>query len=137
MAENLLELLTNARPTISIDEIKYDVLTPDDLSIVDHHRLRRWGIRIDDLLQADELDDAAAGELSAMLRQHTDTILRSIPDEIRGKLSDAQRLKVAEVFIGPPKMKAAKRKRKKTPRAHGSKSPRVSKDSSAAIRQSG
>ncbi len=135
MADHLLNIETQTRPTISIDGTSYEILTPDDLSIVDHHRFQKWGKRIDTLMAAPELDDDAAVELTSMLAKLTDRIMCDVPEDVRAKLTDTQRLRVAEVFTQPLRRKPKKRavgKPKAASRSRGPRSSRDSKGSTAA-----
>lgn len=99
MAEPILDLSTVVeRPTILIDESIYDILSPDALSALDHQRFAAWGRRIDALTAKDELTAQEEEDLAAKLAALSDRIMVGVPEDVRAKLSDAQRKAVIEVF---------------------------------------
>lgn len=102
----LIELTTaTRRPTIAIDGELYEILSPDELSIVDCHRFAAWGKRIDALMAKDALTKAQKKELGKILGDLSDRIMAGVPEEVRAKLTDAQRMEVAEVFTRLPLQK--------------------------------
>ncbi|MAM39343.1 MAG: hypothetical protein CL949_12790 [Erythrobacter sp.] len=102
--EPLLDLDTLIkRPFILIDDRKYAVRTPDELSVVDSHRFVRWVDRVQALQKADpDADDAVLEERAAELAELVDTIVRNavidLPDDVFAKLSGAQLWSVVDVF---------------------------------------
>ncbi len=102
-ATPLLDLNTLIeRPKITIDGEPYEILSPDELTVVDHHRFAAWGKRIDKLMARDTLTKAQEKELGRVLGDLGDRIMVGVPEGLRGKLSDAQRMAVAEVFTRLP-----------------------------------
>ena len=137
MADPLLDLQTLIeRPVITIDGKRYEILSPDELSIVDHQRFSHWGQRIDKLMKLPDLDDDAATELSTLVCKLTDRIMDGVPDDVRSSLTESQRLLVAEVFTGLPGRTRAARK-KKPARRTGAKRARASNGSTAATQAPG
>lgn len=103
MAEPILDLNTLVeRPKIKIDGEVYEILSPEELSVVDHQRFGIWGRRIDALMAKPKTTAAEQKELAQILGDLTDRILVGVPEELREKLSDTHRLEVAEVFIRLP-----------------------------------
>ena len=90
------------RPVIAIDGKRYEILSPDELSVLDHHRLTTQGKRLDELLAGPDLEPEDERELSKLLADITDWIMVGVPAEVREKLSDAQRMEVGEVFTALP-----------------------------------
>lgn len=102
--ELLLDLETLIeRPTITIDKKPYEILSPEELSILDSQRFTSWGARIEKLSQeANDLAEDALKENAEELRALVDKVVRKVlvdvPDDILAKLKDAQKLRVVEVF---------------------------------------
>ncbi len=136
MAEPLLDIQTLAeRPVIKIDGQVYEILSLDELSVVDSVRFQGLGKRLAALIAEPDLDDAQAEELVAALHHLTDRIMVGVPKEVRDGLSDASRVAVAGVFMNLPRRDkpARKAKAKKPSRSTGAKRPRDSNASTAAI----
>ena len=97
MSDPLLNLDTMiTRPTIDIDGQRYEILSTEELSVIDSRRFGIWGRELQELQKGD--DD------SAELEQLIDTIARKalvgVPDEIYARLSGVQKVAVVEVFTG-------------------------------------
>ena len=91
------------RPFILIDDRKYAIRSPDELSVIDSHRFVRWVDRVQALQKADPgEDEEAQEERSARLAELVDTIVRhavvDLPEEVFAKLSGTQRWSVVDVF---------------------------------------
>ena len=94
MAENILEIRTLIeRPTILIDEKLYEILSPQELSIVDSQRFTLWGERMK-ALSADGDDDG----LEALITDIAGRIMVGVPAAVADKLSGVHKLAVVEVF---------------------------------------
>lgn len=96
--EKLLDLKTLVeRPTIGIDGERYEILSPDELSVVDHHWLTSRVRRIDELLRlpAGEFPEA---ELTDRVHEVSEMILVGVPAAVRDELSGIHRVRVIEVF---------------------------------------
>jgi len=105
-ATPLLDLETLIkRPKIAIDGELYEILSPDELTVVDHHRFAAWGKRIDALMAKKDLTKAQEKELGKIVVDLGDRIMVGVPEALRAKLSDAQRMAVAEVFTRLPLQK--------------------------------
>lgn len=105
MAEQtpLLDLSTLIeRPLIKIDGERYEILHPDELSVVQSQQVAAWGRKIDELNAKNTLGVKDKTRLSATLGQLADLIMVGVPEEVRDKLSDQHRLRVAEVFTRLP-----------------------------------
>lgn len=96
-----LDTLTE-RPKIIIDKQLYEIRSADELSLVEHHRLRRQGERIEALMNAADLDDSGEAELERLVVQVSDFVMVDVPDEVRARLRQGQRLQVIEVFTRLP-----------------------------------
>ena len=138
MAEPLLDIKTlTERPVITIDGTRFEILSLDELSIVDTQRFQAWGKRLSDLIAQPNLDDAEAIELVSALHQLTDRIMVGVPDDVKYRLSDASRIAVAEVFMKRPGLAKLARKGKKRNQSTGAKSRRGSNGSTAATPSAG
>lgn len=99
----LLDLKTLVeRPTIAIDGELYEILSCDELSIVDCHRFAAWGNRIDALMAKKALTKSEKKELGKILGDLSDRIMVGVPEALCAKLTDSQRMAVAEVFTRLP-----------------------------------
>lgn len=133
------------RPTIDIDGTLYEILSPDELSIIQHHSFAATGRRLEELMKSDQLDENEAHEMQAIVTDISDEIMVGVPDDIAEKLTDAQRLAVLDVFTALPAKKKLvdllgaieANQPKKTKRSTGAKRPRGSRGSSAATRKRG
>lgn len=98
MSDPLLSLDTLIeRPAIRIDGIRYEMLSPDELSLADSHRFALWARRIEEL-QAGEADiDDELGEIVAQIVR---LVMPGLPDDVFAKLSEENRLAVTQVFTG-------------------------------------
>lgn len=97
MTEPLLDLDTLiVRPTIDIDGTRYDILSPDELSVLDNRRFSRWQEELHRLHQADE----DSPELEALVDTITRKVLAGVPAAVIDALSGTQKVAVVEVFIG-------------------------------------
>ena len=138
MAEPLLDIQTlTERPVIAIDGERYEILSLDELSIVDSHRFKSWGRRIQELLERPDLDDRQGAELVTALHQLTDLVMVGVPEDIRAGLSDGSRMAVAEVFMIRPGLAKLARKGRKRNQSTGAKRRRGSNGSTAATPPAG
>ena len=96
----LLSLDTlSERYTVVIDGVLREMLNPQELSIVDYHRLGKKGARLEAIMEADDPSE----EEWAEARQIMDELCRSVllaPDEVHERLSDTHRLQVTNAFTG-------------------------------------
>lgn len=88
------------RPSIAIDGALFALRTPDDLSLVEHHRYARLAGRLDVLMQraiqAPE-DAETERELTATLDQMGRIVLDA-PDVVHARLKDTHRLAIVTAF---------------------------------------
>lgn len=100
MARNILELATlTDRATVTFDGTAYELINPEELSIVDTHRVGKWGARVQELYADPEnRSDEEIQELASLLDRLCRLLWRA-PTEIHDKLTDNQRLSVATAFI--------------------------------------
>lgn len=85
------------RPTVRIDGVEYEMVAPDELSILEYHRLINLGKRLDAIEQVEEPTEAQEIEYEDLL----DTLCRRIllaPDEVHKRLKRPQRAAVALTF---------------------------------------
>ena len=105
MADPVLDIATLIkRPQIKVDDELHEILSPDELSVVDYQRFAAWGRKIDKLMAADSLTKAKQTELAKILTELSNRIMVGVPVEVRSKLTDSQRFAVAEVFTRLPLM---------------------------------
>ena len=97
MTKPLLDLDTLiVRPTIAIDGTKYEMLSPDELSVLDSRRFGIWMKRIQELQEAEE----DSPEIDELAEQFATKALVGVPEDVLAKLSGAHRIAVIEVFTG-------------------------------------
>jgi hypothetical protein len=81
------------RPKITIDAKPYELVSPEELSVIDTQRLASLGRRLDNLMKQD--GEAQAKVLTDTLEQ---IVMAPVPVETRAKLSDGKKIAVVEVF---------------------------------------
>ena len=86
------------RDRVAIDGDLYEILSPDELSVIDSHRFGRWGKRIEQLAETD--GDEAEAELDELVGKVSRKILVAVPDEVFAKLPGSQRWAVIDLFTG-------------------------------------
>lgn len=86
------------RPRIDIDGTMYEILSPDELSVIDSHRFASWGRRIDALNKADSEDPAAEAELDALVAKVARRICVGVPEDVFAKVPGKQRWAIIDVF---------------------------------------
>ena len=84
------------RPTIKIDGDAYEILSQEELSILDSQRFERWGRKIEELAN----DDGKADELDALLDTVTEKIMVGVPEDVRSRLTSGHKVRVISVFTG-------------------------------------
>lgn len=95
MGEPLLSIETLIdRPKVDIDGTKYELLHPDELSLVDNHRFSRWAQRFEELAKLDEPGD----ELDEVADRIARAALVDVPEEVLARLTGQHKAAVAEVF---------------------------------------
>lgn len=138
MAKPLLEIETLIeRPTIIIDEESYEIRSPDELSVIDTHRLSSQGRRLDALMAKDKLSAVDKKQLSKLLTDISNFIMVGVPDDVGEKLSDTQRFEIAEVFTALPLQRHLAKALAAEAKSIGAKRPRGSRGSTAETRRGG
>lgn len=98
--EPLLNLNTLiVRPTIAIDGQRFEIMSPDELSILDGQRFGIWGRRINALAESDD-DTADQEELEQLVDKVARKVAVGVPDDVFAKLSGANKQSIADVFTG-------------------------------------
>jgi tRNA 2-selenouridine synthase SelU len=87
-----------ARPIIAIDGEQYELISPDELPLETSHLMAAKGRQMQKLQTSAELNRDQAGQLRAIVRQLSDIVMERIPEEVRAKITIAQRLQVIEAF---------------------------------------
>jgi hypothetical protein len=91
----LLDLATLiVRPKIAIDGKMYEMLSPEELSVVDSQRFTLWGSDIVDMVR----DADKATELGALVETLARKVAVGVPDEVFAKLSGVMQFNIVEVF---------------------------------------
>lgn len=124
------------RPKIAIDGVLHEMLSPDELSILDSQRFEKWRQEI----QALAKDEAKEEELDALIGKVIDRVLVEVPDDVRAKLSNAHKLKIIAVFTGlllGEQVGAAGATLKAMNRSTGARSSRASSASTGGRRATG
>ena len=97
--EPLLDLDTLiVRPAIVIDGERYEILHPNEMSVLASHRIGRRGQRIDELTVSPE--DGAAGELDELVDTVAREVAVGVPATVFEKLSGTHKLAIVDVFTG-------------------------------------
>lgn len=97
--EPLLDLSTlTVRPLIAVDGARYELLSPDELSILDSHRLGQWGRRIQELAEAEGAE--AEAELETLVGKAARKVAVGVPDDVWAQLSGAHKQAIVDVFTG-------------------------------------
>ena len=104
--EPLLDLSTEREyKTIVIDEVRYRVKMPEDLSIVEQARFQGYGKTLARVSQRKgKFTEAIEKEYNKVLYDFIKMILDGIEGRIVGKLTIWQRLRVVEAFMQESKM---------------------------------
>ena len=100
MAEQpLLNLSTLIeRPALTIDGVRYEMLSPDELSLLDSQRFTIWAGKIDQLSKAPDEAGDGIDELGEVDDAAARKVLVGVPDEIFATLSAANKLAAIEAF---------------------------------------
>lgn len=99
MARNVLTLETLVdHATITIDGTAFELINPGELSIVDTHRVAKWGARVQEIYKdLDSQRENEVAELAGLLDKLCRLLWRA-PDDIHDRLSDNQRLAIVMAF---------------------------------------
>lgn len=119
------------RPKIAVDGELYEILSPDELTVLDTQRFENWGREIQALGQ----DEKRETEFQALIDKVARRIMVGVPDAVAAKLSTSHQLRVIAVFTGlllGDQVAAAGAALKAMNQSTGAKSSRASSDSSAA-----
>ncbi|RVN36990.1 hypothetical protein [Sinorhizobium meliloti] len=82
------------RPKITIDGTPYEILSPEELSILDSQAFTFWGGEIERLSKEKDKGE----ELSSLIDTVARKVLVSVPAAVFAKLTGAQKFRVVEVF---------------------------------------
>ncbi|WP_457812951.1 hypothetical protein U8C33_32480 [Sinorhizobium meliloti] len=82
------------RPKITIDGVPYEILSPEELSILDSQAFTFWGGEIERLSKEKDKGE----ELSSLIDTVARKVLVSVPATVFAKLTGAQKFRVVEVF---------------------------------------
>lgn len=97
MADPILDLATLIeRPTIDIDGTRYEILSPDELSVLDNRRFGLWSEQLEKLQQGDALNP----EIEALVETIARKVLVGVPPEVFAKLQGTHLMAVVQVFTG-------------------------------------
>ena len=98
MTQQLLSLDTLVRrPKVAIDGTQYEMLSPDEMSVLDYQRFGLWHRELVQLQEDGGEDDPA---LEALVDRIARKAMVGVPAGVIGKLSGAQKIAVVEVFTG-------------------------------------
>jgi len=89
---NLDTLIT--RPTVEIDGQGYEILSPDELSVLDSRRFGLWAQKLEELQQGDE----DPPELEELVTTIARKVLAEVPAEVFARLTGQHKIMVVEVF---------------------------------------
>lgn len=95
MTKPLLDIETLiARPAIDIDGRRYEILSPDELSVLDSRRFALWARKLEELQQG----EAEAPELEELVDAIARKVMVGVPDEVFARLTGMHKIAVTEVF---------------------------------------
>ena len=91
----LLDLDTLAeRPFVLIDQVKYELRTPEEVSVLEHRRLGKLGARLDAIEKTEDPSEEEEQEYEQLLKTLSGRVLLA-PDEVKARLNSSQRVAVA------------------------------------------
>ncbi len=90
------------RPPITIDGGDYELVSPDELTIVQHQMLASCGRRMERLMTRDDLTEDEQAELTGAIHNSTAMILKHVPEEVRTKLQDMHLLMILNFYAEIP-----------------------------------
>lgn len=82
------------RPKIKIDNKLYDILSVEELSVVDNQRFSLWGTELQQLVA----DKTKSDELTKLIDDLSKKVLVGVPEKVFAKLSGSHRFSVVEAF---------------------------------------
>lgn len=98
MAELLSLSTLTERDTIKIDETEYELRGRGELSMLEAHRLRMAGARIQALLDTEEPEDALLEELDRLTTQTVEAVVVDLPGSVLDALSPQARWSIIMAF---------------------------------------
>lgn len=97
---DLLDLRTDGNPdTVRIDGVSYPLADFDDYSIVDQHRHRQAGVRLQGLFAQDSLSDTEAEELLALIETVFVAVAPGLPENVVARLRPGMKLQIIAAFF--------------------------------------
>lgn len=93
-----LDTLTD-RDQVAIDGTSYDLLKPEQLSLVSYNRIAPILTRFQALMEMKTLTDGESEELAQILDRVCRECLQA-PPEVQARLTDEQRLQIVVAFAG-------------------------------------
>lgn len=103
MGKTLLDLATlQDRPNIRIDQIKYDILNPEEITLSQLHRLQYLGGKVYELSNKPALSEIDQSDCSKAINLLFEMIAFSVPDDVCMRLGEGQKLQVIEGFTQLP-----------------------------------
>ncbi|WEK00594.1 MAG: hypothetical protein P0Y59_02565 [Candidatus Sphingomonas phytovorans] len=95
----LLDLATLiVRQAIDIDGRRFEILSADELSVLDSHRFGIWGRQIERLAASDDADDSA--EYAELIQRVARAAIVDVPDEVFARLTGTHQMAIVDVFTG-------------------------------------
>lgn len=93
--EHVLDISTLiVRPHIKIDGKNYEILSVNELSVVETQRFALWGTELQQLIS----DKSKEAELEALVTDLARRILVGVPDSVFEKLKGGHKFSVVEAF---------------------------------------
>jgi hypothetical protein len=80
--------------------MRFEIMSPDELSILDGTRFGRWGRRINELASHDIDSPEDQAELEDLIDRLARRVAVGAPDDVFVKLSGAHKQAIADVFTG-------------------------------------
>ncbi len=99
-AQPLISLSTLApeRPTIAIDGTPYELALPEDFGLKEQAQLRKLHRQIAPIQSKDDPTDDEIAIMAQALDRLVGLVLPGLPEAVRGKLRDAQKLAILQAF---------------------------------------
>ncbi len=84
---------------IIIDGEEYALTDFDSFSVIEQHKISRLGKSIEAFMEADELDEKKAEQVTTFTDELFDTIAGNIPDDVKKKLKPGARQRITSAYF--------------------------------------
>lgn len=100
MSKPLLTLSTLVeRPVVEIDGAAYEMIVPDDVSLLELARMQRMQAKVQAISAKVESTEADVAAMAEQLEQLVAMILPELPGDVLARLSDVKRMAIISAFV--------------------------------------